>query len=82
MSDQAVRTDPPPDEEEQRRRQIEHNQPAIALLRSWLEDESESVEEQREALITLMRAIDEDRAPGRQLFQLLLKTDESRRRLG
>ena len=60
-------------EEEQRRRQIELNQPAIALLDSWLEDDSESVEEQREALMALMRGIDENRKGYRQLFQHLLK---------
>jgi predicted RNase H-like nuclease (RuvC/YqgF family) len=82
MSDQVASTDAEPDAEEQRRRQIEFNQPAIELLRSWLEDESESVEEQREALEMLMRAIDEDRGSGRKLFQHLLIPDEPNRRLG
>jgi hypothetical protein len=62
-------TEPKVDIEEQRRRQMEFNRPAIALLQSWLEDESETVEEQREALFTLIRAIDEDRGPDRKLFQ-------------
>jgi hypothetical protein len=59
-------------EEEKRQRQIELNQPAIALLDSWLEDDSESVEEQRAALMELMRGIDENREGYRQLFQHLL----------
>ncbi len=59
-------------EEEKRKRQIELNQPAIALLESWLEDDSESVEEQRAALFELMRGIDENRKGYRQLFQHLL----------
>jgi hypothetical protein len=69
MSDSAMSTEPKVDIEEQRRRQMEFNRPAIALLQSWLEDESETVEEQREALFTLIRAIDEDRGPDRKLFQ-------------
>lgn len=49
------------DDAEERRLQIEKNQSAIALLKSWLEDDSESEEEQRAALNWLMRALDEDR---------------------
>ncbi|HEY7031170.1 MAG TPA: hypothetical protein VH482_07590 [Thermomicrobiales bacterium] len=60
-------------EEEKRQRQIELNQPAIALLDSWLEDDSWDLEEQRRSLIELMRGIDENRKGYRQLFQHLLK---------
>jgi hypothetical protein len=69
MSDSAMSTEPKVDIEEQRRRQMEFSRPAIALLQSWLEDENETVEEQREALFTLIRAIDEDRGPDSKLFQ-------------
>jgi hypothetical protein len=56
-------------EEERRQRQIELNRPAIALLRSWIEDEQEdTAEEQRAALSWLMGAIDEDRPADRKLF--------------
>jgi hypothetical protein len=55
-------------DEERRQRQIELNQPVIALLQSWLEDDEESEEEQREALELLKRAIDENRLPGQKLF--------------
>jgi hypothetical protein len=65
------------DAEEQRRRQVELNKPVIALLESWLDDESESPGEQRENLIKLMRAIDEDRAGGRLLFRKYLQRLES-----
>lgn len=59
--------------EEQRQRQIEINQPAIALLKSWEVDDGESVEEQRVALEELMRGIDENRKGYRQLFQEYLR---------
>jgi hypothetical protein len=56
-------------EEEWRQRQIELNQPAIALLKSWLEeDQEDSPDEQRAALEWLMAAIDEDRPSDRKLF--------------
>ena len=55
-------------DEEQRRLQIERNKPLIALLDSWLEDDSESPEEQRVALEELMRGIDVGRAEGTKLF--------------
>lgn len=55
-------------EEEQRRLQIERNKPLIALLDSWLEDDSESPEEQRVALEELMRGIDVGRAEGTKLL--------------
>ena len=73
MSEQKEPTQPKKDEDEQRRRQIKQNQPLIALLDSWLEDESESAEEHRAALEEFMRGIDENRKGGRQLFQDLLK---------
>jgi hypothetical protein len=60
-------------EEEKRQRQIELNQPLIALLDAWAEDDSESEEEQRAALIQLMRDIDENRKGGRELFAEYLK---------
>ncbi len=55
-------------DEEQRRLQIERNKPLIALLDSWLEDDSESPEEQRVALEELMRGIDVGRAEGTKLL--------------
>jgi len=60
-------------QEEPQQRQIELNQPAIALLNSWLNDDGETVEEQRVALMELMRGIDENRQGYRQLFQHLLQ---------
>ena len=59
-------------EEEKRQRQIELNQPAIALLESWLEDDTWDLEDQRRSLFELMRGIDENRKGYRQLFQHLL----------
>ncbi len=56
------------DKEQERRRRIERNQPTIALLQSWLEDDTESEEEQRAALEWLMRVLDEDRPSYRKLF--------------
>ncbi len=55
-------------EEERRARQIELNQELIALLQSWLDDDKETEEEQREALEALKRGIDEHRTPGNKLF--------------
>ena len=61
--------DEAPSEEERRQRQIELNQPTIALLKSWLEDDQEdSEEEQKAALEWLMAALDEDRPSNRKLF--------------
>lgn len=55
--------------EEERQRQIEKNQAAIALLKSWLEDDDEeTVEEQRETWAYLQRVLDEDRPSYRKLF--------------
>ena len=55
--------------EERRQRQIKLNQPTIALLKSWLEDEHEdSEEDQRAALEWLMAALDEDRPSDRKLL--------------
>jgi hypothetical protein len=59
-------------EEEKRQRQIELNQPAIALLESWVNDDGWDLEEQRRSLEELMRGIDENRKGYRQLFQHLL----------
>jgi hypothetical protein len=59
-------------EEERRQRQIELNQSAIALLDSWLNDDSWDLEEQRRSLEELMRGIDENRKGYRQLFRHLL----------
>ncbi len=55
-------------EEEERRRQIELNQPAIALLQSWLEGDEEDEQEQRETLAILKQGLDENRLPGQKLF--------------
>jgi hypothetical protein len=55
--------------EDARRHQKELNQPAIALLQSWLEDDEESPDEQRRALEWLMRELDEDRPSDRKLFR-------------
>jgi hypothetical protein len=63
--------------EEERRRQIELNQPAIALLNSWLNDDTETREEQQAALEELMRGIDANR-PHRPLFEQYLKQMDSR----
>jgi hypothetical protein len=66
--------------EERRQRQIELNKEAIRLLDSWLEDDSETPEEQRIALEQVMRGIDAEREGGRQLFQRYLNApnDSSR----
>ena len=58
----------PIDEEQERRCRIERNQPTIAFPQSWLDDDTESEEEQRAALEWLMRVIDEDRPSSRKLF--------------
>jgi len=56
-------------EEERRRLQIEKNQPAIALLRSWREEtDPEAINEQRETWEFLKKALDEDRLSYRKLF--------------
>ena len=52
--------------EERRLVQIERNQAAIALLKSWLDEDEE---EQRETLAILMRTLDEDRPSYRKLFE-------------
>lgn len=44
------------------------NAPLIALLRAWREDDSEPVAEQREALLQLLRALDEDSFSERSRF--------------
>lgn len=60
---------PTTDQEEIRRRNIERNAGAIALLRSWAkEDDPEVIEDQRETLDYLKRAIDEDRPGQRRVF--------------
>lgn len=80
MSDQALRidrNDPPLDEEEQRRRQIELNQPLIALLDSWLEEDVEDEEAERKAFIEFMRGIDENRGERKLFTDILEKCQES-----
>ena len=67
--DTTIQT-PPTDvtDEERRRRQRERNQPAIALLESWLnETDREEIREQKETAKYLMRALDEARTH-RKLF--------------
>ena len=54
-------------EEERRLRQIELNQPAIALLDSWLNDPEEPTEQDLEDFCEFMRGIDSHR-PHRPLF--------------
>ena len=44
------------------------NDAAIELLRSWLEDDTESEAEQQEGLARLQEALDADRLPGHKLF--------------
>ncbi|MEA2584230.1 MAG: hypothetical protein QOF33_2315 [Thermomicrobiales bacterium] len=53
---------------EHRQRQSELNREVVALLQSWLEDDEESEEEQREALEALKRGIDEHRTSGNKSF--------------
>jgi hypothetical protein len=67
-------------EQERRQRQIELNREAIALLDSWRDDDSESVEEQRKALDALMRGIDEHRDEERKLFSAILNDPNYRSR--
>lgn len=44
------------------------NQAAIDLLTSWLEDDEESIAEQKETWAYLKRVLDEDRLSDRKLF--------------
>ncbi|HKP53938.1 MAG TPA: hypothetical protein VJ183_14960 [Chloroflexia bacterium] len=53
-------------EEERRSKQIERNQAAIKLLRSWREEGHE--QEQREAWEFISRALDEDRLSDRKFY--------------
>jgi hypothetical protein len=53
-------------EAEERRLQIERNQAAIRLLRSWREEGDE--QEQKETWEFIRRALDEDRLSDRKLF--------------
>ncbi|MEA2524849.1 MAG: hypothetical protein QOF73_2076 [Thermomicrobiales bacterium] len=53
---------------EHRQRQSELNREVVALHQSWLEDDEESEEEQREALEALKRGIDEHRTSGNKIF--------------
>lgn len=74
MVTKLKQTDAPPtsvdeDEEERRRLQIEKNQPAIALLRSWRDEtDPEVIREQQETWEFLKKAFDEDRLSYRKLF--------------
>jgi hypothetical protein len=56
------------DVEEERRRQIERNQAAIGLLRSWVDVGEKEAAEQRETLAFLMQALNEDRLSDRDRF--------------
>jgi hypothetical protein len=53
------------DIEERRRKQIEQNQAAIELLRSWRKGD---VQQQREAWEFISRALDEDRLSDRKFY--------------
>lgn len=46
----------------------EPNAALISMLRSWREQDAESEGEQREALLQLMGALDEDRFSDRSIF--------------
>ena len=56
-------------EEERRQRQIELNQPLIALLQSWREEDLAAGVDDGEDLEEFMRAIDSNRIPGSKLFE-------------
>lgn len=56
-------------EEERRQRQIELNQPLIALLQTWREEDLAAEGDDDESLEEFMRAIDANRIPGSKLFE-------------
>ena len=59
----------PESKEERRQRQIEKNQPAIELLRSWREEtDPEVIQDQKETWELLKKALGEDRSSYRKLF--------------
>ncbi|HEV2108780.1 MAG TPA: hypothetical protein VGR16_11000 [Thermomicrobiales bacterium] len=55
-------------EQEEEEWRAQANASLVALLRSWRADEEEPADEQRQALVRLMHALDEDRASDRRLF--------------
>ena len=56
------------DEEQLRQEQIIRNQPLIALLESWMEDDEEPTEEEQAQFQEFTRGIDENRGE-RKLFE-------------
>jgi hypothetical protein len=63
------RVDQQEEEEAVRIEQIRKNQPAIELLRSWMETKDEDdAAEQRETWEYLKKVLDEDRLSDRKLF--------------
>jgi hypothetical protein len=76
-ADQAARIERASAAEEERRRQIETNRPLIALLDSWLNEEVEDVEAERQEFIEFMRGIDENRGERKLFTEILEKCQES-----
>ena len=68
QTDRRHRSLTPEEEQERRRVQWEKNQAAIDLLRFWREGDDEDLEEQRESLEILRRALGEERPSYRKLF--------------
>lgn len=55
-------------EEERRQRQIGLNQPIIALINSWMEEDLAATDEDDEAFEKFQRNIDAFRLPGSKLY--------------
>ena len=57
------------EEQQESRQREEANAALVALLRSWRDDDAEPAAAQPEALMQVMRALDDDRGSGRLLFR-------------